>query len=69
MREACKINDVVLFGTVDLIDKADRIFIQHDDNYVRNGFNQYREQAEAEDLDVPVHGIFEYLDNSLQRAA
>ena len=68
MRAACEIDDVVLFGTVDLIDEADRIFIQQDDNYVRNGFNQYREKAEAEDLNVTVHHIYEYLDNSLQRA-
>ena len=72
MRSAAGIDDVVLFGTVDLIDEADRIFIQEDEDYVRNGFNQYREQSEAEELEydknIPVHHIHEYLDNSLQRA-
>ena len=68
MWRASEMNDVVLFGTVDLIDEADRVFLEQDDYYVRNGFNQYREQAEAEDLNVPVHRIYEYLDNSLQRA-
>lgn len=67
MRHACSIDDVVLFGTVDLIDKADRIFIQQDDDCVRNGFNQFREKAEAEDLNIRTHYIYEYLDNSLQR--
>ena len=67
MRDACDDDDVVLFGTVDLIDEADRIFIQEDDYYVRNGFNQSREKAEAEDLNIRTHYIYEYLDNSLQR--
>mmetsp|Transcript_116022 Transcript_116022/g.335046 ORF Transcript_116022/g.335046 Transcript_116022/m.335046 type:complete len:161 (+) Transcript_116022:102-584(+) len=68
MRKACEIDDVVLFGTVDLMDEADRIFIQEDDDYVRNGFNQHREKSEAANLNVTTHFIDEYLDNSLQRA-
>ena len=68
MIQACQNSDVVLFGTVDLIDEADRIFIQENEDYVRYGFNQYREKSEAEDLNVRTHYIYEYLDNSLQRS-
>lgn len=68
MRRACSIGDVVLFGTVDLMDEADRIFIQQDEYFMRNGFNRDREEAEVEYCQVPVHYIYEYLDNSLQRA-
>ena len=67
MIQACQNSDVVLFGTVDLIDEADRIFIQENEDYVRYGFNQYREKSEAEDLNVRTHYIHRYLDNSLQR--
>jgi hypothetical protein len=69
MREACSVDDVVLFGTVDLIHEADRIFVEEDDYYVRHGFEQGREMAQAQDLsyNIPVHYIDEYLDNSLQR--
>lgn len=69
MRQACAIEDVVLFGTLDLIDQADRIFLQEDDYYVRDGFNQTRERDEVSYANVPVHRIYEYLDNSLQRNA
>ena len=69
MRAACYDDDVVLFGTLDLIDQADRVFVQESDHHIRDGFNKSRENAEVEDLiDVPVHYIYQYLDNSLQRA-
>mmetsp|Transcript_33069 Transcript_33069/g.76205 ORF Transcript_33069/g.76205 Transcript_33069/m.76205 type:complete len:167 (-) Transcript_33069:936-1436(-) len=69
MKSACDIDDVVLFGTMDLMHEADRIFIEKDDDRVRNGFEdkQWREEENADDSDVPVHEIYEYLDNSLQR--
>ena len=71
MKSACDIDDVVLIGTMDLINEADRIFIQRDEDYVRAGFErkQAREQEEADDSQVTVHEIYEYLDNSLQRFA
>jgi hypothetical protein len=68
MVEACRIDDVVLLGTVDLMDRADRIFLQKNSNCVRNGFNKAREECEADDCNAQVHYIYEYLDNSLQRA-
>jgi hypothetical protein len=67
MNDACADGDVVLFGTVDLMDKADRIFLQKSGYYIRNGFNTDREEDEADDCTVPVHDIYEYLDNSMQR--
>ena len=70
MKAACGIGDVVLFGTLDLMDEADRIFIEQDIDCVRNGFDddkRYREKAEADDSQAPVHYIYEYLDNSLQK--
>mmetsp|Transcript_3142 Transcript_3142/g.7374 ORF Transcript_3142/g.7374 Transcript_3142/m.7374 type:complete len:88 (-) Transcript_3142:52-315(-) len=69
MKDACDDEDVVLFGTMDLMDEADRIFIQKDDYYVRNGFQnkQWKEEENADDSNSPVHYIYEYLDNSLQR--
>jgi len=65
MKDACDNNDVVLFGTVDLINKADRIFLERD-CIVRNGFNVDRERYEAAELRVETHEINDYLDNSLQ---
>ena len=69
MRDACANDDVVLFGTMDLMDEADRIFIQKDEYYVRNGFQnkQWKEEENAGYSDAPLHYIYEYLDNSLQR--
>lgn len=67
MKDACGIEDVVLFGTVDLIDEADRIFLQQDSDIVRNGFNISRERDEADNLNIRSHEIYDYLDNSLQR--
>ena len=67
MREACDMGDVVLFGTMDLMDEADRIFLEKDSYIVRDGFNKVREDDEAYDCQVPVHEIYEYLDNSLQK--
>lgn len=67
MIDACDDGDVVLFGTVDLMDKADRIFLEKSECFIRNGFNTFREEGEAEDSDAPVHDIYEYLDNSMQR--
>mmetsp|Transcript_30056 Transcript_30056/g.36676 ORF Transcript_30056/g.36676 Transcript_30056/m.36676 type:complete len:168 (-) Transcript_30056:156-659(-) len=71
MNKACSIDDVVLFGTLDLMHEADRIFLEKDTYYVREGFEekQDREEEKADDLEeqVPVHNIYEYLDNSLQR--
>ena len=69
MRKACNIQDVVLIGTVDLMSEADRIFVQREDYYVRNGFNQIRETDEVDNTsyDVPVHYTCEYLDNTLQQ--
>lgn len=68
MKRACDVNDVVLIGTVDMMNEADRIFIQRDEDLVRDGFEskQAREQEEADDSQVTVHDINEYLDNSLQ---
>lgn len=68
MRQACNIDDVVLFGTLDLMDEADILFISENEHCIRNGFNTEREQYEAEDLQVETHYISEFLDNSLQRA-
>lgn len=67
MNDACDNGDVVLFGTVDLMDKADRIFLQKSEYYIRNGFNTFREEGEADDSRAPVHNIYEYLDNSMQK--
>lgn len=67
MRDACDMDDVVLFGTLDLMNEADRIFLENDFYYVRNGFNKDREDYQAGDCHVPVHHIYEYLDNSLQK--
>lgn len=70
MKAACQNDDVVLFGTLDLMDKADRIFIEEDTDCVRNGFDEdkrEREMIEADDSQAPVHHINEYLDNSLQK--
>jgi len=74
MRDACDIDDVVLFGTLDLIHEADRIFIQEDADIVRDGFHNKRGLEEdracdrACESDVRVHRVYDYLDNSLQRA-
>ena len=60
---------VVLFGTMDLMNEADRIFLEKDNDYARNEFDeqkQYCEEENAADVDVPVHYIYDYLDNSLQ---
>lgn len=67
MKDACNDNDVVLFGTVDLIDEADRIFLEQESYIVRNGFNVNRERDEANSLNIRTHEIYDYLDNSLQR--
>ena len=69
MKAACDIDDVVLFDTLDLMDEADRIFIEEDTDCVRDGFHdkRSREQAEANDSQAPIHHIYEYLDNSLQK--
>jgi len=69
MEEACRIDDVVLFGTLDLMDRADRIFLQKETCYVRRGFQdkQWRETEEAQETQVYVHNIYEYLDKSLHR--
>lgn len=67
MKDACDDDDVVLFGTVDLMDEADRIFLQKDFDIVRNGFNVSRERDEAYNLNITTHEIYDYLDNSLQR--
>lgn len=68
MRQACYNDDVVLFGTLDLIDEADMVFISENHNCIRSGFNTDREQTEADYLDVSPYYIDEFLDNSLQRA-
>ena len=67
MNDACDNGDVVLFGTVDLMDKADRIFLEKSEYIVRNGFNKSREEGEAYDSGATIHNIYEYLDNSMQR--
>ena len=69
MRDAADEEDVVLFGTMDLMHKADRIFLQTDTDYVRAGFENKRdrEESNAQDANAPIHYINEYLDNSLQR--
>lgn len=69
MKEKCRNNDVVLLGTRDLMHRADRVFIQENDDIVRRSFNSEKEQYEVQNLpyDVPVHYINQYLDNSLQR--
>jgi len=71
MRRAQSRNDVVLLGTMDLMDEADRIFIEKDSDIVRAGFEhkQYREQRDAADSQAAVHHIYEYLENSMQRLA
>lgn len=70
MDDACDVGDVVLFGTMDLIDSADRIFIAKDIYYVQKGFEQKQhvEQDRADDSDSDVHYIYDYLEDSLQRA-
>lgn len=70
MQDACADDDVVLFGTMDLMDEADRIFIQENEEYVRSGFQnkQWKEEENADDSNANVYYIYEYLDNSLQRA-
>jgi hypothetical protein len=67
MKDACDDDDVVLFGTLDLIDEADRIFLEKESYIVRNGFNVNRERDEANSLNIRTHEIYDYLDNSLQR--
>jgi len=67
MKFYCGNDDVVLFGTLDLIDEADRIFLQQNSYIVRNGFNVGRERDEADDMNVATHKIDDYLDTSLQR--
>eukprot|EP00559_Dactyliosolen_fragilissimus_P005965 CAMPEP_0184863448 /NCGR_PEP_ID=MMETSP0580-20130426/11228_1 /TAXON_ID=1118495 /ORGANISM="Dactyliosolen fragilissimus" /LENGTH=84 /DNA_ID=CAMNT_0027361799 /DNA_START=361 /DNA_END=615 /DNA_ORIENTATION=- len=68
-------DDVVLIGTMDLIYKADRIFIQNDTDLVRDGFQhkQHIEQSRAEEVtenyDIQTHYMNDYLENSLQRVA
>jgi hypothetical protein len=70
MLEKCRNDDVVLLGTKDLMHRADRVFIQENDDIVRGSFNSEKEQHKVRSLPdgVPVHYINEYLDNSLQRA-
>jgi hypothetical protein len=70
MQEKCRNDDVVLLGTKDLMHRADRVFIQENDDIVRRSFNSEKEQDEVQSLpyNVSVHYINEYLDNSLQRA-
>jgi len=69
MRDACEEGDVVLLGTKDLMEYADRIFIEKNDDFVRAGFEtkQWMEQENADASSAPVHNIYEYLDNSLHR--
>lgn len=69
IQQACDNDDVVLFGTMDLIDHADRIFLEEDTYFVRNGFEnkQDREEELAQEAQAPIHYIHEYLDNSLQK--
>lgn len=67
MRRHARDEDVVLFGTVDLIDEADRIFLQQDDFYIRGNFNVHRERDEADDVNANIHQIYDYLDTSLQQ--
>jgi hypothetical protein len=70
MRYHTSIDDVVLFGTMDLIDKADRIFLEKDEYYVRSGFENKTDHEAYKAYNesyAPKHEIYEYLDNSLQR--
>mmetsp|Transcript_13092 Transcript_13092/g.18769 ORF Transcript_13092/g.18769 Transcript_13092/m.18769 type:complete len:162 (-) Transcript_13092:1138-1623(-) len=69
MREICAENNVVLLGTRDLMDSADRVFIQENPSIVRDGFNSNTEESVVNGLPnyVNIHYIDEYLDNSLQR--
>lgn len=66
-----QMEDVVLCGTMDLLDYADRVFIEKDSDIVRQGFAQKQdvEESRAEEAGCPVHYIYEYLDNSLQQTA
>eukprot|EP01050_Picozoa_sp_SAG11_P003315 SAG11_NODE_185_length_13160_cov_9.118521_8_plen_171_part_00 len=66
-----QLQDVVLFGTMDLLHCADRVFIEKNSNIVREGFahKQYVEESRVEEVGCPVHCIYEYLDNSLQQTA
>ena len=76
MKELAGIDDVVLFGTIDLMHIADRIFIERADECVRAGFDNHKQEREehnamkyhqAYETQTPVHYIYEYLDNSLQQ--
>jgi len=69
MRGHCNRDDVVLIGTVLLMDQADRVFIQNDEQIVRSGFRSYKEQQELQSISKPqeVHYIDEYLDNCLHK--
>ena len=67
MKRHARDDDVVLFGTVDLIDEADRIFLQQDEYHIRGNFNVGRERSEAWDMNVNTHEIYDYLDTSLQQ--
>mmetsp|Transcript_4718 Transcript_4718/g.8210 ORF Transcript_4718/g.8210 Transcript_4718/m.8210 type:complete len:154 (-) Transcript_4718:50-511(-) len=60
MHAACDIDDVVLIGTMDLMHEADRIFIEEDTDYVRNGFKdkRSREQDEAECSQATYHSLY-----------
>ena len=72
MRKAANIDDVVLFGTKDMIWFADLIFVENNTDIVRPKFNRYREEQavdEAEGCGRDVVYIHEYLEPALQRYA
>ena len=68
MKMHCAQYDVVLLGTRDLMYRADRVFIQKDDDIVRNGFNQDSEMIELDKHNFDnIHYIDNYLEGSLQK--
>jgi hypothetical protein len=70
MLEKCRNNDdAVLLRMKDLMHRADRVFIQENDDIVRRSFNSEKEQHEVQSLPygIPVHYMNEYIDNILQK--
>mmetsp|Transcript_7218 Transcript_7218/g.9138 ORF Transcript_7218/g.9138 Transcript_7218/m.9138 type:complete len:172 (-) Transcript_7218:1550-2065(-) len=70
MRDHCDNNNVVLLGTKDLMQEADRLFLQNNDSIIRSGFNADKEQKKVNDLNLHIttHRIDNYLDNCLHKA-
>ena len=73
MEAHCRENDVVFCGSVDLIPLCDRLFIEEDEDNIRNGFLESKvsskETKYSRKAHVPVHYIDCYLEKAMQKTA